>query len=594
MISLADIRKRKLWQWALAYLAGAWVLLQVADLVGGRFGWPEIWLRWLIVVLVVGFFATLVLAWYHGERAARRVSLIEVCILTALLLIAGAAIYLVGQRASGPAPEPVAARTAPPAATETAVAEQGSLAVLPFRNMSSDPEQEYFSDGLTEELLNALAQVPELRVASRTSAFSFKDKAATADAIGRTLRVAHLVQGSVRKAGERLRITVQLVDARNGFQQWSHAYDRDLRDVFALQDEISRAIVAELRIRIADKPLVTERTASAEAYALYLRGTQAMRQGGAPRVYLGESERLFNAALQKDPGYAAALSALAEVYRTQAYNGLAPRDERYARARRFAQRALAIDPNDAAAHGTLGMIADWYDRQYETAESHYRRAIALNPSLSRLHSYYGWLLLRLGRAREGIAEGKRAVDVDPLSIAALTNLASLHALTHEFDSAVELYRASLEIDPNDVITLSNLAATYLEQGREAEALATAERASALDPELDFVQTTLASIYARTGRHAEARRILASLERQPGINPFMLAGVHVSLGDHDRAFEQLDLAVASNDDQAGDLGIDPAFDPLRDDPRMDALLARLKLKGYAVPDTVPRAIETRKE
>jgi TolB-like protein/tetratricopeptide (TPR) repeat protein len=581
MMSLADFRKRKLWQWALAYLAAAWLLLQVADLVGGRFGWPELWLRWLIIVLAIGFLATLVLGWYHGERSAQRVSGMEIGILSALLVIAGAAVMLVAHRQDVPVPAPVRNASAAGSAATPAV-EQTSIAVLPFRNMSSDREQEYFSDGLTEELLNALAQVPELRVSAQASVFSFKGKSTTTDEIGRRLRVAHLVQGSVRKAGERIRVTVQLVDARSGFQKWSQAYDRDLSDVFAVQNEISRAIVDELRIRVADKPMVAERTADADAYAFYLRATQAMRQGGASRVYLAEGERLFSAALKEDPNYAAALSGLAEVYRWQAYHGLVARDQGYARAREVAKRALEIDPADAGAHGTLGIIADWYDRDFDVAEARYRRAIALNPSISRLHSYYGWLLVRLGRVQDGLAEGERAAQIDPLSIAALTNLASLYSFARQFDRAEALNRASLALDPNDVITLGNLATVYIHLHRNADAVKTAERAYTLDPEFAFAQTTLAYVYGRVGRRAEARKILVRLQQRPDVSPYMIAAVHVGLDDHDGAFQQLDRAVEGTDDQISDLGMDAVFDPLRSDPRMDALLARLKLKGYASP------------
>ena len=405
MITLEEIKRRKLGRWALAYIAGAWVLLQVVDLIGGRFGWPDVWLRWLIVLVAVGFLVTLIIGWYHGERAAQRVSGIEVGLLTALLVIAAVALYWVGPSESASVPA-VAATASADDKTVTNIDEvpDASLAVLPFENISSSKEQEYFSDGLTEELLNVLAQIPDLRVAARTSAFAFKGKQETVDVIGRTLRVAHVLEGSVRKSGERIRISVQLIDTRTGFRQWTQTYDRDLKDVFAVQDEISRAIVQELRVRMGNSPAISK-TTEPEAYAFYLQGTQAMQETGTPREYLSKAERNFRKALEIDPDYSAALAGLAEAIRTQAYVGLINAREGYAQAGGYAHRALKSNPNEALAHAVLGTMTDWGKRDYAAAEAHYRRALELNPSASRFRTYYGWLLARLGRIEEACAKG---------------------------------------------------------------------------------------------------------------------------------------------------------------------------------------------
>lgn len=231
MISLSELKERKIVQWALAYLAGAWALLQVVALLSEAYAWPASVMRVLPVLVAVGFVAVLVLAFYHGERGAKSVSTPEMVMMTSLLVLAGAAVGWVRISSGAAAPEPTPALASAFAAS---VAEQGSIAVLPFADLSPEKDQEYFSDGLSEELLNVLSQLPELRVASRTSAFSFKGKDVAIDSIARALKVRHLIEGSVRKDGDRVRITAQLIDASTGYHLWSETYERDLKEIFAI------------------------------------------------------------------------------------------------------------------------------------------------------------------------------------------------------------------------------------------------------------------------------------------------------------------------------------------------------------------------
>jgi adenylate cyclase len=576
LISLAEIQRRKIWRWGLAYLAGAWALLQVVDLVGDRFGLPDVWLRWLIVLIGIGFFVTLIFCWYRGERAARRMSALEIGLLTGLFAVAGSALYWV-LASDDPETATAVNRSAGEAASEErAQAPTASLAVLPFENLSSDAQQEYFSDGLTEELLNVLAQIPELRVAARTSAFAFKGKRETIDVIAQTLRVAHILEGTVRKAGNRIRITVQLIDAASGFRQWTNTYESDLVDVFAVQDEISRAIVEELRVHVGQPPGAISRTTNPEAYSLYLQGTQALRKSGAPSDYLAEAAGLFQRALAIDPDYPAALSGMAETLRAQAYGSLIPAHEGYERARKYAERALQLNPEDAVAHAELGIISDWVARDYVRAEQHYQRALELNSSASRTRSYYGWLLMRTGRLEAALREASRAVDVDPLSITARTNHASLLQYARRYDHAVTEYNAALALDPNDVITASNLALTHALIGNAQEAIVLAERALALDPDLAFAQAIAGYSYGVAGRYADAESVLRSLRNRQDAKPYLLATVSAGMGDREQAFRFLSQALDENDDMVVDLGMDPVFDWLREDSRMQELLARLKL------------------
>ena len=577
MVTLDQLRERKLGRWALAYLAGAWLVLQVIKLVSDSFGWSEVWVRGLIVALGVGFFAVLVVAWYHGERGAQRVSGAEFAILTVLFVLAGAAVALVG--GGDGVPDEALAEGPSPLATPDASAEQASIAVLPFENLSSDPEQAYFSDGLTEELLNALAQVPGLRVSARTSSFAFKDTEATADSIGRALRVAHLVEGSVRKADDRVRIVAQLVDARSGVSQWSRSYDRELADVFAVQDEISRAIADELRVRVGNAPLATGQTVDPEAYALALRARQAIREGGVLPTHLGEAERLFEAALARDPSFAAALAGLASVHTLQANSGLVPREAGYAQARAEAARALDLDADDATAYATLARIEHFYELDYAAAAGHYRRALELNPSDARTHSLYASLLIWLGRRQDAFREGQLAVDLDPLSIPVRNNVGELYRLGGDYAAAVEQYRAALALNPDDTTILGNLTLTHALTGRPDEAVATGERALRLDPEDPFSRAALAYAYARGGKRAEAERLLRSV---PDGAYFLRSMVAVGLGRNDDALGLLEQAADVQDDYLGNVGADPVFDPLHGAPRFARLLRRLGLPTPSGP------------
>jgi TolB-like protein/Flp pilus assembly protein TadD len=581
MISLGKLKDRKLVQWALAYLAGAWLLLQVLDLLAASFALPDVLLRIATVVLAVGFLAALVVAWYHGEKGAQRVGAVELIMLTGILIVAAAAVTFV----RGPGEEPAAAllqgggATAFTAAAAPAqVVEQGSIAVLPFVDMSAEPGQEYFSDGLTEELLNVLAQLPELRVASRTSAFAFKGKDVSIDSIARALRVANVLEGSVRRSGERVRITAQLINAGTGYHLWSESYDRELRDIFAVQDEISRAIVRALELELsggrATGRLAKEETKDPEAHALVLKGYHFGRQN--TREALEQAVELFREATRRDPAYARAYAGLAWSYSGQAYFGHGPRARLVQQARAAAERAVELDPGLAEAHSELADIAQLHDWDFRAAEAHFRRALELNPGLASPRSRMAWMLMDLGKTDEAIAEAKRATELDPVAAGLLSNLAAMYTYAGQHERAVPVYEAALALDPESPIVLANLALTYADLGRHAEAITTVERAQKLAPDEPFVLTTLAYVNGRAGRRSDAERAIRSLEALPDLSPYFLATAHAPLGDADRVFALLERAVAERDPGAPDLGVDPALDPYRADPRMRVLLDRIGL------------------
>jgi TolB-like protein/Flp pilus assembly protein TadD len=581
MISLDKLRERKLVQWALAYLAGAWLALQLVTVLADVYTIPSVVVRAVPVLLVAGFFAVLVLAWYHGERGEQRVGGVELLMLAGILLTAGVGVAILG---SGPEPDPLVAAAleeAPiPAAVPAAVpaAEQGSIAVLPFVNLSADPEQEYFSDGLTEELLNVLATLPELRVASRTSAFVYKDSKVPVDSIARALRVANVLEGSVRRSGERVRVAVQLINATTGYHLWGASYDRELKDVFAIQDEISRAIVHALELELssgrAGSRLAREETRDPEAHALVLRGLYLQRQ--STRESLERATALYHEAIRRDPAYARAYAGLARSYGFQAYLEYGPADALVRKAREAAERALALDPSLAEAHHALAEIASFHDWDFRTAEEGYRQAIELNPGLASAHSRLGWLLMQRGRPEEAIAEAKRAAELDPVVPGLLSNLGSMYAYARQPERAAEAYHAALQLQPESALTLANLAFTYVDLGQHAKALETAKRALERAPDDQFVLATLAYIHGRAGRRAEAERIIGVVEAQTTPNPYLLATAYAPLGDAGRVFALLERAVQTKDPSTPDLGVDPVFDTYRSDPRMRRLLDRMEL------------------
>ncbi|MBW3660532.1 MAG: adenylate/guanylate cyclase domain-containing protein [Gemmatimonadetes bacterium] len=449
-----------------------------------------------------------------------------------------------------------------------------TIAVLPFENMSSDPEQEFFSDGLTEELLNVLAQVPGLRVAARTSSFAFKGTNVPIDSIGRALRVAHIVEGSVRKVDGRVRIKAQLIDAATGYQLWSRSYDRELVDIFAVQDEISRAIADQLRVDLAgDAPLAKQETADPEAHALVLRGRAVARQG-TPESYV-EAVGLYRQAIERDPEYARAHALLADRLMWQAYFRYIPR-EGYEEARAAVDRALALDPELAIAHTVRGVIANLHDWDFSRADEHFLRSLSLGPGDPAVHYSRALLLMRLGRREEAIQAAHRAVELDPLSFAE-HNLGLMYLYAGRTERAAEAFEAALALAPDSPHVLANLARAYSWLGRHADAIRTVERARARAPGAHVTLASLAQVYALAGRGSEAERALATLLEQPEVSPFRVATVHAALGDRERTLAMLEKAVEERDDHASWLAVTPEFDGVRDDPRFERLLRRAGLR-----------------
>jgi adenylate cyclase len=457
-----------------------------------------------------------------------------------------------------------------------------SVAVLPFANMSAGRENEYFADGIAEELINALTKVEGLRVPARTSSFGFKGKNLSVRAIADSLRVGAVLEGSVRKAGNRIKVTAQLINAADGYHLWSETYERELEDVFAVQDEIARAIVGALKVKLGGDeagPLVTRATANLEAYSLYLQGRYLWNQRTAEA--LERAVRLFEQAIAKDPRFARAYAGLADSYvLLPYYEGSAVPKEADAGARRAAETALSLDSTLAEAHTTLAYIK-MHQWDWRGAEQSFRQAIRLAPGYAVAHHWYAdYLGKATGRFQEALREREIAHSLDPLSRIIATELGLTLYLLRRYDEAIARLKQVLELDPNFAFAHQRLGEVYLRKGLHVEAIAALERAADLGLKAHpLIEALLAYAYAASGDRTRAAQIVRELTRRAArgdIPPFAIALAHTGVGDKEQAFAWLDKAAAARDPNLTLRWSSPLLDPLRADPRFTRLLRRMGL------------------
>jgi adenylate cyclase len=449
-----------------------------------------------------------------------------------------------------------------------------AVAVLPFVNMSGDAANDYLSDGLAEELLNVLTRVPGVRVAARTSTFSFRGKDVAVDSVARALGVTHVVEGSLRVAGSKLRVTVQLIEAATGFHVWSDSYDRDARDVLLVQDEIARAIARSLQVQLSPaiaRPPASE-TRDPEAYRLLVRANQVMR-GGSTRDVLAEAGALLEEALRRDPNYARAMAAMANVLSWQAQYRYTDPDAAYARARELAQRSVAIAPT-VEAHLVLARDAELLQWDTTAADGHFRAALEVNPLDPRALQFRAMFLDRIGRTDEGLAAARTAVELDPLHPGAYNNLAVILRNAGRLDEAHEAYLDALRVSPEDPIILSNLANLMSRQERWDQALAYLDRSDArMAP--DFQSMALrTNILLRSGRRDDGMALLRDLEARPDVPRYRLAILYSNVGDVDKILDLLEQAVDRREDWAVGIRSPDTFRGIREHPRFVKLLERM--------------------
>jgi serine/threonine protein kinase/Tfp pilus assembly protein PilF len=454
-----------------------------------------------------------------------------------------------------------------------------SLAVLPFANMSADKENEYFSDGLAEEIINALTRLPGLRVIARTSSFSFRGKEADVREIGAKLNVESILEGSVRKAGNRIRVTAQLVSAADGSHHWSERYDRELTDVFAIQDEICLAIVDKLRLVLAPgRPLVKHYTENVEAYNLYLKARYQFWKLTAAGFAKGKE--YYEQALAVDPNYALAWSGLAAFYNLLGFFGYMPPKAANTQSSQATLKALELDEMLPEAHAMMGVLrASEFD--WKGAEREFGRALELAPESEDVWLNYDWFyLVPMRRLDEATAASRRAVELDPLSPGLQWRLGYRYYVTRQWDRAVEKYHNALELDPHYAAAHGWLALAYLQTGKFDSAIRAMETYAQLMGRTPNSLAYLGLAYAMAGRIGEARKLLEELQelaQKAYVRPFSFAWVYLGLGDIERCFDWVEKAIDERDPWLLYFHIDPAYDPLRSHPRFQALLRKMNLE-----------------
>ena len=454
-----------------------------------------------------------------------------------------------------------------------------SLAVLPFANLSADKENEYFSDGLAEEIINALTRLPGLRVIARTSSFSFRGKEADVREIGAKLNVEHILEGSVRRAGNRIRVTAQLVSAADGSHDWSERYDREMTDVFAIQDEICQAIVDKLRVELApSQQLVKRRTENIESYNLCLKARYHMLKANPEN--LEKCRTYCEQAIALDPAYAPAHALMALHYWAGAFWSFLSPSDALPKGRAAALLAVTLDETLAEAHAVLGIFLEVCDFDWTAAEREFRRALELNPGSAESHFLFGnTFLWAAGRFDEAQRELQRAIELDPIAPLFIAFLAFSMTAQGQHDRAIAQCRFAIELDPAQSVAHWALAWALLSTGQVDVAIASAEEGIRVCGRYPFLLMCLGACYAAGGRMAETRQLLEELKIRRSttyVSAYALGSLHLSLGEVDQGIEWLAQAVEERDTLAI-VGLKhPFFGPLRPHPAFQALLRKMNL------------------
>jgi len=548
---------------AAIYAVIGWAVIEASDTIFPALSIPEGAFTVVLIVTLVGFPAALVGTWMfditpHGLKRTQPLS-------------ADSAAKPLDRPTDGP----LAAAVAP-----DRLASPRSIAVLPFANMSEDPDNEYFSDGVTEEIINTLAKVAGLHVAARTSSFSFKGKDEDVTEIGRRLRVATVLEGSVRKAGQRVRIAAQLVNAADGYHIWSEAYDRELADIFEVQEEIARAIVGKLKVEFmgeGDQPLVQRHTENLNAYNLYLRGRYFWNQ--RERGLMKGIEHLEHA-IAADGRYALAYSGLADSYNLLGFYGFLRPKEAFPKAKVQARKALKLDPELGEAHASLAFACMLFDRKWADVEREFTRAMELNPAYVTAHHWYSEFLMAMGRMEEGIAEARQALRLDPIGLIINTLLGMALYFARDYGRAIEACLKTLDLEPDFLPAYLWLGLAYGQTDRHDKAIEIFEKAKAQSDGRPAVAALLGHAYALAGRTGDAEAALEELRevsRTSYVSPFDLARIYIGLGERASGLERLEDAYEERAIGLVWMGVDPTLDPVRSDPGFQDLLRRMDLQ-----------------
>jgi TolB-like protein/Tfp pilus assembly protein PilF len=574
-----ELKRRNVYKVAVAYAVVGWLLIQVATQVLPFFEIPNWGVRLVVLLIVVGFPIALVIAWafeltpggikrteeadrvYPGRSRSRAWIYV---VISAGLLSAG--LFFLG-------------RYTAPNENKIGNVPAKSIAVLPFENLSRDPDNAYFAEGIQDEILTRLAKVADLKVISHTSTQRYKSSPDNLPQIAKELGVANILEGSVQKSQDQVRVNVQLINAATDAHLWADSFDRKLIDIFAVESEIAAKVADILKAKLtgAEQHAISmQPTRNTEAYQLYLKGRYFWNKRTGPD--LQKAIDYFKQAIEKDPGYALAYVGLGDSYILLSGFGAAPPQDSFPLAEAAAKKALEIDDNLAEAHTTLGFLLCVHHLNFADSIREFERAIALNPNYATAHHWFGdGPLLAVGQFDRAIAEGKRAVELDPLSVIITADLGADFLVARRYDEAIEQFHKAIDLDPRFYYAHWNLAQALEMKGDLRGALTEYKKAVELDDD-PFVLALLGQACAKVGQRDEALKILAQLSQIAAhryVPSYSFALLHMALGDKDKAIEWLER---SYQDGAGLdlflLKVDPMLDPLKKEPRFQALVAKV--------------------
>jgi TolB-like protein/Tfp pilus assembly protein PilF len=575
----AELKRRNVYKVAVAYAVVGWLLIQIATQVFPFFEIPNWDVRLVVLLIVVGFPIALVIAWafeltpggikrteeadlvYPGRSRGR--AWIYVLISAGLL---SAGLFFLG-------------RYTAPNENKIGNVPAKSIAVLPFENLSHDPDNAYFAEGIQDEILTRLAKVADLKVISHTSTQRYKSSPDNLPEIAKQLGVANILEGSVQKSQDQVRVNVQLINAATDAHLWADSFDRKLIDIFAVESEIAAKVADTLQAKLtgAEQHAISiQPTQNTEAHQLYLKGRYFWNKRTGPD--LQKAIDYFKQAIEKDPGYALAYVGLGDSYILLSGFGAAPPQDSFPLAEAAAKKALEIDDNLAEAHTTLGFILCVHHLNFADSIREFERAIALNPNYATAHHWFGdGPLLAVGQFDRAIGEGKRAVELDPLSVIITADLGADYLVARRYNEAIEQFHKAIDLDPRFYYAHWNLAQALEMKGDLRGALAEYKKAVELDDD-PFVLALLGQAYAKVGQRDEALKILAQLPQIAAhryVPSYSFALLHMALGDKDKAIEWLER---SYHDGAGldiiFLKVDPMLDPLQKEPRFQALVQKV--------------------
>ena len=588
----AELKRRNVYKVAVAYAVVSWLLLQAASIFLPAFEAPPWVMKVFIVVIVLGFPVALLLSWAfeitpEGIKLESDIAPIEsitrrtgrkIVGITIVLAVVAAGLMLFQFLRSKPTTPGAPVLGAALAGASGSIPEK-SIAVLPFDNLSHDPENAYFSEGIQDEILTRLAKIAELKVISRTSTQRFKSSPNDLPQIAKQLGEMHILEGSVQKSTDQVRVTVQLINAATDAHLWAETYDRKLTDIFAVESDIAKSIAEKLQAQLtgSEKIAIALRpTDNPEAYQLYLRGRffWNKRTGEDLKTASG----YFQQALATDPGYAGAYAGLAQTYLLIPLFGAGTPQESFPKAKVAAERAIKLDSASSEGHSARAMLLCIEELKFQESEREFERAIELNPNYATAHHWFGnSVLLSEGRFDQAIMEGRRAVELDPLSLIINADLGSTLTVSRRYDEAIAQLRRTLALDGNFSYAHWNLGEALYLKGDVNGAIAEYEKAKALDDD-PVVLALLGRAHAEIGRKDLARECLKKLSEAAQhhyVRGYLFALVYIGLGEKETAIQNLELAYNNHDNSDTTwIKVDPLLDPLRTEPRFQQLSARM--------------------